>query len=114
MGWQVQSIILAAELAAGAVLFRFFIPFFRRVKTGRFDLYIGDRFKKDGSEPKFAGVVMAIISVTGLALGLLGESISGDAVSGQNEKLSAYAAAGAAVLLITALGVAEDYNKETK
>ena len=40
MNWQVQSIILISELAAGAVLFRFFIPFFRRVKTGKFDLYI--------------------------------------------------------------------------
>ena len=50
MDWQVQSVVIVTELAAGFILFRFFIPFFRRIKTGRFDLYIGDRFKKDGSE----------------------------------------------------------------
>ena len=70
MDWQVQSVVIVTELAAGFILFRFFIPFFRRIKTGRFDLYIGDRFKKDGSEPKFAGVVMLITSVLGLTAGL--------------------------------------------
>ena len=56
MNWQVQSIILISELAAGAVLFRFFIPFFRRVKTGRFDLYIGDRFKRTAPSRSLQGL----------------------------------------------------------
>ena len=114
MNWQVQSIILISELAAGAVLFRFFIPFFRRVKTGRFDLYIGDRFKKDGSEPKFAGLVMALVMLIGIVITIVGMR-SSEELSGSREALTqGYIAAAAVVLLITATGLTDDYNKETK
>ena len=113
MNWQVQSVILLAELAGGTVLFRFFIPFFRRVKTGKFDLYIGDRFKKDGSEPKFAGLVMALIMVLGLTVGIVGRSLSSDGGAMGNTDLSVFAASAALVLLITAAGLVRDYNSDT-
>ena len=60
MNWSVQAVILAAEAVAGFVLGRVFIPYFRRIKTGKFDFYIGDRFAKDGSEPKFGGAVIML------------------------------------------------------
>ena len=114
MDWQVQSVVIVTELAAGFILFRFFIPFFRRIKTGRFDLYIGDRFKKDGSEPKFAGVVMLITSVLGLTAGLIGKNFKDIAEVSRTNKLPVYAACGAVVLTVCALGTAQDYHKETK
>ncbi len=114
MDWQVQSVVIVTELAAGIVLFRFFIPFFRRVKTGKFDLYIGDRFKKDGSEPKFAGVVMALTAVIGTAVGLLAKGFKGGLGTENKTDLSVYAACAAVMLVMCALGTAEDYHKETK
>ena len=106
--------MLVTELAAGFILFRFFIPFFRRIKTGKFDLYIGDRFRKDGSEPKFAGVVMALTAVLGLSAGLIGNSLKNGTELSAKTDLSVYAACAAAVLPICALGMTDDLNKETK
>ena len=114
MNWQVQSVILLAELAGGTVLFRFFIPFFRRVKTGKFDLYIGDRFKKDGSEPKFAGLVMALIMVLGLTVGMVGRSFFNEGETAGDTDLPVFAASAAVVLFVTADGLVRDYNSETK
>ncbi len=114
MDWQVQSVIIMTELAAGFILFRFFIPFFRRIKTGKFDLYIGDRFKKDGSEPKFAGVVMALTAVLGLSAGLIGNSLKNrEELSGKID-LTVYAACAAVVLPVCALGMTDDLHKEAK
>lgn len=114
MDWQIQSIVLAAEIAAGMILFRFFIPFFRRVKTGKFDLYIGDRFKKDGSEPKFAGAVMALTAALGLTVGLIGRQVKGKLENAGSLEMPAVLACCAAVLLITAVGIAQDYHDQTK
>lgn len=47
MSWSVQAVILGCEMVLGYVLGRVFIPYFRRIKTGKFDFYIGDRFAKD-------------------------------------------------------------------
>lgn len=114
MNWQVQSIVIVTELAAGFVLFRFFIPFFRRVKTGRFDLYIGDRFKKDGSEPRFAGVIMALTIALGMTVGLVADGFDAQLETQGGHDISAVMLCLAAALLITALGTAQDYHKETK
>ncbi len=114
MDWQVQSIVIVTELAVGFVLFRLFIPFFRRIKTGKFDLYIGDRFKKDGSEPKFAGVLMLITAALGLTVGLIGKHFKSTMELSANNKLPVYAACGAVVLTVCALGTVQDYHKETK
>ena len=114
MDWQVQSIVLVTEIAAGMIFFRLLIPFFRRVKTGKFDLYIGDRFKKDGSEPKFAGVVMLITAALGLTSGLIGRGVKGGLEIAGQLNITAVLGCGAVVLVITALGIAQDYHDKTK
>lgn len=114
MNWQVQSIVIVSELAIGLVLFRFFIPFFRRIKTGRFDLYIGDRFKKDGSEPKFAGVVMAMTIIPSVIVGLIAEGFDPQLETSGGYGANAVIICVAAALLITALGTVQDYHKQTK
>ena len=72
MSWSVQAVILGCEMVLGYVLGRVFIPYFRRIKTGKFDFYIGDRFAKDGSEPKFGGVLRTE-SFQGVCLSLWAE-----------------------------------------
>ena len=69
MSWSVQAVILGCEMVLGYVLGRVFIPYFRRIKTGKFDFYIGDRFAKDGSEPKFGGVVIMLCVIFGIVTG---------------------------------------------
>ncbi len=66
---KIQSIILLIELAAGIAFGRVMIPAVRRIKTGKFDIYIGDRFKQDGSEPRFGGGVIFLTLLMGLAVG---------------------------------------------
>lgn len=114
MDWKVQSVVMVTELAVGIVMFRLFIPFFRRIKTGRLDLYIGDRFRKDGSEPKFAGVVMAITAAVGLTVGLIAHNVVSQRSEDFTKDNSVYIVCAAAALLVTSLGMLEDYNKETK
>ena len=114
MDWQIQSVVLVTEIAAGMIFFRLLIPFFRRVKTGKFDLYIGDRFKKDGSEPKFAGVVMLMSAVLGLTAGLIGRGVKGELENAGTLNITAVLGCGAVVLVITALGIAQDYHDQTK
>ena len=57
-------IIFALQLAVGGLLGRLFIPVFRKLKTGKFEIYIGDRFKQDGSEPRGGGALMLFCFVT--------------------------------------------------
>ncbi len=114
MNWRVQTVVIITELAAGLILFRLFIPFFRRIKTGKLDLYIGDRFKKDGSEPKFAGVVMALTAALGLTAGIIARKAGAELETAGDNFLSASAAAAATAFVITSLGMADDLNKETK
>lgn len=71
MSWSVQAVILGCEMVLGYVLGRVFIPYFRRIKTGKFDFYIGDRFAKDGSEPKFGGVVIMLCVIFGIVTGVI-------------------------------------------
>ena len=35
MSWSVQAVILGCEMVLGYVLGRVFIPYFRRIKTGK-------------------------------------------------------------------------------
>ena len=114
MDWKVQSVVMVTELLVGSVLFRIFIPFFRRLKTGKFDLYIGDRFRQDGSEPKFGGVVMVLTAAVGLTAGVIASGLSSELETNKKTASLVYLVCAAAALLITAVGMLEDYNKETK
>ena len=69
MVWNKIIIILAIEICAVYMLGRIFIPYFRRLKTGKLEFCLGDRFKKDGSEPKFGGIIIAASMGLGLFLG---------------------------------------------
>ena len=112
MVWNKIIIILAIEICAVYMLGRIFIPYFRRLKTGKLEFCLGDRFKKDGSEPKFGGIIIAASMGLGLFLGAsvlasgysLGESGSGKRI----------AAAYVYCLLLAAVGTAEDYAKDCR
>ncbi|WP_124101170.1 hypothetical protein [Ruminococcus sp. Marseille-P6503] len=110
MLWNRLLIILAAEIFAGFMLGKILIPWFRRLKTGRLELYIGDRFKKDGSEPKFGGIIIAAVSGMGIFLGISALS-SGQTGGGEGKRL---AAAYIYCLLLMTLGAAEDYAKDCR
>lgn len=112
MLWNRMLIILAVEIFAGFMLGKILIPLFRKLKTGKFDLYIGDRFKKDGSEPKFGGIIIALSMGIGLFLGisvLVSSYQIGDGGSGGR-----LGAAYVYCLLLMAIGIAEDYAKDRR
>lgn len=112
MVWNKIIIILAIEICAVYILGRIFIPYFRKLRTGKLEFCLGDRFKKDGSEPKFGGIIIAASMGLGLFLGVsvlvsgysLGESGSGKRI----------AAAYVYCLLLAAVGTAEDYAKDCR
>ena len=114
MSWSVQAVILGCEMALGYVLGRVFIPYFRWIKTGKFDFYIGDRLAKDGSEPKFGGAVIMLCVIFGVVTGVI--FYDSEAVlsleSGEFSRRAFIALGG--VLMLTAIGLSEDYVKEKK
>ena len=62
--------VIATELFMGFMLGRMLIPHLRKHKTGKLDTYIGDRFQKDGSEPRLGGVDIFACIVIGAPLGM--------------------------------------------
>lgn len=70
MPWSNVLIIITIEAVLGFVCGKVLIPCFRKFKTGKYDIYIGDRFTKDGSEPKFGGVIIAISLIMGAVLSI--------------------------------------------
>lgn len=104
MDYRLQGIIFVSTALTCFLAGRFSIPYFRKIKTGKFDFYIGDRFAQDGSEPKFGGGVMAIPLALGLAVG--------GSFGGVDIKLVLTGAVLA--LMLMTLGMYEDYLKETK
>lgn len=102
---------MTIELAVCILCARWFIPVFRRLKTGRLEFYIGDRFRQDGSEPKFGGAVIMISMTVGVFLSA--------AVGGTNELSDGHAAEAAVISLlasaaISVVGFADDYFKDVK
>ena len=109
MLWSSILIIMFIEILLGFVCGRMLIPYFRKLKTGKLELYIGDRFKKDGSEPLFGGIIIALPLIMGtfLCLGMVNRDIG-------SESVSRYIAVIAYSLAFMAVGVAEDYLKDVK
>lgn len=114
MSWSVQAVIMVCEMALGFILGRAFIPYFRKIKTGKFDIYIGDRFAKDGSEPKFGGVVIMLCVIVGVVIGLMFTDSSQQLnfSDGYSKRVALISLGG--VIMLTAIGVSEDYVKEKK
>lgn len=113
MDWKTQAVILFAELSCGFLFGRFLIPLFRRIKTGRFEFYIGDRFKKDGSEPRFGGGVMFLTLLIGLTSGAAGiRAANGNFYAEPDLRLLMCAVFFCGIL--TSVGLYEDYQRDTK
>lgn len=94
-------------LGLGFMLSRLGIPALRRIKTGKFDIYIGDRFKTDGSEPSGGGAVLFGTFVIGLCAAWL-------TVTPERNELLAGACCGVYCGALTALGLYEDIIREKK
>ena len=100
-------IIFALQLAVGGLAGRLFIPAFRKMKTGKFEIYIGDRFRQDGSEPRGGGALMYLCFVTACFAAAAAEGFGADAI-----RAAAFTAIFAAVL--TAVGLMEDYDRDVR
>lgn len=112
MLWSSRLLIIASELAVCVLCARWFIPVFRRLKTGRLELYIGDRFRQDGSEPKFGGAVMLIAMTVGgfLSVAALdGRNELSDSRSGEMLLISVACAAALSIP-----GFWDDYLKDVR
>lgn len=108
-----QAAILITELAAGWLFGRVFIPYLRKIKTGKFDFCIGDRFSKDGSEPKFGGIVFALTMLIGTAMGLAVRTSSEQGL-GKAYDLRIVLCVIMYAGILLAVGLNEDHQKETK
>ena len=110
MNLTVLSLVTGAELVLGFTLGRVLIPFFRKLKTGRYDPYIGDRFRQDGSEPRMGGALIFICMVIGTLIGTAFFSSHGE-LSGRADLrliLTAVSACG----IMCALGLHEDMLRD--
>jgi phospho-N-acetylmuramoyl-pentapeptide-transferase len=103
MLWSKLSAVIAMQIVLSYALGRAAIPLLRKLKTGKYDPYIGDRFRTDGSEPSFGGAVMWAVFAFGAAVSA--------AVCGETARLSA-----AAIYLfcITLTGVFDDFMTDIK
>lgn len=95
MLWSRLCAAAVLQTALSYIAGRIAIPFFRKLKTGKFEPYIGDRFKTDGSEPAFGGANMFLVFIFGgcITLCLADKSIRAAAVF---------------ILILTLCGAAED------
>lgn len=100
-------IIFALQLVIGGLAGRLFIPVFRKMKTGKFEVYIGDRFAQDGSEPRGGGALMLLTFVTACSAAAAADGFTADEI-----RAAAFTAIFAAIL--TAVGLAEDYDRDVR
>lgn len=114
MDWKEQGFILVSELIVGYLFGRFSIPIFRKIKTGKLDFYIGDRFAQDGSEPKFGGVTIFMTVVLGITVGVVCNNFY--AAREMAAKIDLRVVLDGVMLLAVLLGIGlyQDYLKETK
>lgn len=106
MLWNKAIIIIILEILIFFLLGRILIPYFRKLKTGKFQLYIGDRFKKDGSEPLFGGIIIAIVFIFGLFLAM--------GLTNGNQNRKEYFVLMGFGLMLMLIGAIEDYLKDIK
>ena len=100
-------IVMMLEVISGVMLGRIAIPVLRRIKTGKFEIYVGDRFKQDGSEPSGGGAVILLTVMIGVFAG--GAAMELDARSIRGILCTMMFAAA-----LTAVGMAEDYIREVR
>ena len=100
-------IVVLLELVSSVMLGRIMIPVFRKIKTGKFDIYVGDRFKQDGSEPSGGGVLILLTLIIGVFAGAAAFEADSDSVRGILCMMMFVSA-------LTAVGLAEDYVREVR
>ncbi len=100
-------IIFALQLAVGGMLGRLAIPVFRKMKTGKFEVYIGDRFGQDNSEPRGGGAVMFLSLIFACFAGAAAEGLGAADLRGIVGFVM-YTG------LMTAVGLAEDYDRDVR
>ncbi len=98
MLWSKLTAVIAMQAVLAWFLGLAFIPVLRKLKTGIYTPYIGDRYSADGSEPSFGGVIAWVV----LAFGALVSSAFCE------HKLRLFLAVLFAAL-ITLRGAADDY-----
>ncbi|MGN1114417.1 MAG: hypothetical protein ACI4RC_04780 [Oscillospiraceae bacterium] len=112
MLWSKSLIIMAIVLVIGFLCGRVMMPYFRKLKTGKFDLYIGSRFEADGSEPLFGGAVMLLPLLVGTALAMGTVNVQND---GLGENIGAeYLSVSIFAVFLMLLGAVEDYLKDVR
>lgn len=112
MLWSRALLVMSIEIVLGTACARVFIPYFRKLKTGKWDACIGDRFKQDGSEPKFGGAVIVLPLIVGAMIGLGG--LGGELGSDTGLYVKKAAAALIMSIMLMLLGFCEDYLKDIK
>lgn len=68
MLWSKIAAAAVMQLALSWFLGIALIPLLRKYKTGRYEPYVGDRFRTDGSEPAFGGAFAWIVFAFGAAV----------------------------------------------
>lgn len=114
MNWSQQAAVLLSEMIGGLIFGRLAIPCLRKIKTGKFEYNVGDRFLKDGSEPKGGGIVIMILLVIGALVGLIFDMKAENRTLtfDTGRKTMIFVLCAAALLCI--LGLHEDYIKDKK
>ncbi|MDE6149374.1 MAG: hypothetical protein K2F81_04675 [Ruminococcus sp.] len=112
MPWSNALIIIAVEIALGCVCGKVLIPCFRKLKTGKYEMYLGDRFAKDGSEPKFGGVIISLPLIVGAILSIA--FISGNLEIDSDNDISKIIVVVIFSLLFMMVGIAEDWMKDVR
>ncbi len=113
MLWNKILLVLLIEIVVSFAMGRVLIPYFRKLKTGKLELYVGDRFQKDEQNtPKFGGIIILLVLIIAIALGLgvvLQSSQLGD-FNYSSRVLTGVIFSG----LLMIVGTFEDFTKDCK
>lgn len=103
MLWSKISVTAVMMAALSYFLGIALIPLLRRYKTGKYQPYVGDRFKTDGSEPAFGGAVMWMVFA-------FGSAVAASYCSGRTGLLMS----AVYTLIVTSAGAADDCLLEVR
>lgn len=112
MPWSSALVIIAVEIILSLVCGKMLIPCFRKLKTGKYDIYLGSRFEKDGSEPKFGGVIISFPLIVGAILSIA--FISGNLEIDSDKDIVKIIVVIIFSLLIMTAGIVEDWLKDVR
>lgn len=112
MPWDKAIVLIAIEAVLGFLSCVELIPWFRKLRTGKFDIHIGDRFSKDGSEPAFGGVVIAIPVLIGTLL--YSAFFNNENALGNDNSIKLVMTTVIFSMLVMALGLVEDWLIDVK